>query len=104
MRELAPFSFLTGHHMPAPFLGVKRFSPKQGQETAHLSRLPLFHLLHLLAMGSLSKEHPRLESVKAVNISLQRVWFLFQVFCALLFLGTVVKIITLTITQSQLRV
>lgn len=60
MRELAPFSFLTGLHMPAPFLGTKRFSPKQGQETAHLSRLPLFHLLHLLAVGSLSKDIPGL--------------------------------------------
>lgn len=63
MRELAPFSFLTGHHMPAPFLGSKRFSPKQGQETAHLSRLPLFPLASFVGCGKSLQRHPRLESV-----------------------------------------
>lgn len=58
MRELAPFYFLMGLHMLAPFLGRKRFSPKQGQETAHLSMLLLFQLLRLLAVGSLSKDIP----------------------------------------------
>lgn len=58
MRELAPFHFLTGLHMLAPFLGKEMFSPKRGQETAHLSRLPLFQLLRLLAVGSLSKDIP----------------------------------------------
>lgn len=59
MRELAPFYFLTGLHMLAPFLGMRRFSPKHGQETAHRSRLPLFQLLHLLAVESLfSKDIP----------------------------------------------
>lgn len=58
MRELAPFYFLTGLHMLAPFLGTKRFSPKAGQETAHLSRLPLFQLLHFLAVGSFSEDIP----------------------------------------------
>lgn len=56
MRELALFYFLMGLHMLAPFL--RRFPPKQRQEMAHLSMLLLFQLVHLLAVGSLSKDIP----------------------------------------------
>ena len=58
MRELAPLYFLTGLHTLAPFLGTKRLSPKHGQETIRLSRLPLFELLQFSAMGSLSEDIP----------------------------------------------